>query len=153
MRRHASLRWKGVFMYHHLTAHRLNEISRYRSPRGFALVHWAVRSGVKLRTFSVLSCWMGVVRDSWNQGILGAHPIRQSWGGYTEKPFLADSCPEDRHVVHLAENWQEALAAGLVGSSSAIGQRVGPSDGRVRQIVRLANLHSEIIAFLKSLRS
>ena len=107
---------------------------------------------MELRTLTALPCLIGVVRDSWNQGILGVHPVRQTWGGYTERTSLMESCPEEKHIIHLALNWRGALKAGLVDSCTEIGQRVGLSDGRVRQIVRQANLHSEIVAFLQSLR-
>ena len=63
-----------------------------------------------------------------------------------------ESCPEGLHVIHLALDWREALKSGLSGSSAAIGEHVGLSSGRVRQVVRLTNLHPKIVAFLQSLR-
>ncbi len=109
--------------------------------------------GMKLRTFSLLPCWIGVVRDAWSQGTLVVHPVRQNLEYYNEDTFIMESRPKEKHVIHLALNWREALKAGLVGSCAEIGQRVGLSDGRVRQIVRMADLHPEIVAFLQSLRS
>ena len=109
--------------------------------------------GMKLPTLVALPCLIGVVRDSWNQGILAVHPLRHRWGDAPENTFLMDSCPEEKHIIHLALNWREALKAGLVCSCAEIGQRVGLSGGRIRQIVRLANLHPDIVFFLKSLRS
>ena len=35
--------------------------------------------GMKLRTLAALPCMIGVVRDSWNQGIRAVHPLRH-WG-------------------------------------------------------------------------
>ena len=64
-----------------------------------------------------------------------------------------DSCPEGNHIIHLALSWRNAMEVGLVGSCAEIGQRVGLSDGRVRQIVRLANLHPKIVVFLQALKS
>ena len=107
---------------------------------------------MKLRTLAALPCLIGVVRDSWNQGILAVHPVRRTWGDYTENTFLMDSCPEEKHIIHPALNWRKALQAGLVDSCDEIGQHVGLSDGRVRQIVRLAGLHPKIVRFLYALR-
>ena len=39
------------------------------------------------------------------------------------------SCPEEKHIIHLSQNWDEPLKQGLVGSRTEIGAKVGLSDG------------------------
>ncbi|MFD2257679.1 hypothetical protein ACFSSA_13430 [Luteolibacter algae] len=62
------------------------------------------------------------------------------------------SCPKNRHLIHLSQNWSEALKTGLVGSSSEIAEQCGLTSGRVRQIVRLSGIDPRIAGFLTSLK-
>ncbi|MDP0491037.1 MAG: hypothetical protein Q7Q71_08320 [Verrucomicrobiota bacterium JB023] len=59
--------------------------------------------------------------------------------------------PEQKHLIHLSLNWEKALKSGLVGSAAEIGQHCGLTAGRVRQIVRLSGMASEIVGFLAGL--
>ena len=61
------------------------------------------------------------------------------------------SCPPGRHLIHLAQNWQNALKTGLVGGSSEIAEQCGLSPRRVRQIVQLAQVAPPIAEFLAKL--
>ena len=60
-------------------------------------------------------------------------------------------CPQERHLIHLSQNWSKALELGLVESSTELAERCELSSGRVRQIVRLSGLHPRIGRFLASL--
>ena len=60
-------------------------------------------------------------------------------------------CPKGRHLVHLSENWSNALKQGLVGSSTDIAEQVGMTSGHVRKIIRLKNLPLEVFDYLKGL--
>ena len=64
---------------------------------------------------------------------------------------LLKECPEDKHSVHLSENWSNALEQGLVGSSTNIAEQVGMTSGHVRKIIRLKNLPLEVFDYLKGL--
>ena len=64
---------------------------------------------------------------------------------------LLTECPENRHLVHLSENWSNALKKGLVGSSTDIAEQVGMNSSHVRKIIRLKNLPLEVFDFLKGL--
>ena len=61
-------------------------------------------------------------------------------------------CPRDRHLIHLSQNWSEALKLGLVESSTEIAEQCGLTSGRVRQIVRLSAIDPRITEFLASLK-
>lgn len=104
-----------------------------------------------LRTLAALPCIVGVVRDSWTQGCFSVYPLRRSWAVPASDTLLMKSCPNGRHIVHLSQNWAEALNTGLVGSSGDIAKQVGLTPGRVRQILWLAALEPEIRGFLASL--
>ena len=104
-----------------------------------------------LRTLAALPCIVGVVRDSWTQGCFSAYPLGRSWAIPASDTPLMKSCPDGRHIVHLSQNWAEALNSGLVGSSADIAKQVGLTPGRVRQILWLAALEPEIRGFLASL--
>ena len=64
---------------------------------------------------------------------------------------LMCECPKGRHLVHLSENWSNALKQGLVGSSTDIAEQVGMTSGHVRKIIRLKNLPLEVFDYLKGL--
>lgn len=64
---------------------------------------------------------------------------------------LLTECPENRNLVHLSENWSNALKQGLVGSSTDIAEQVGMNSSHVRKIIWLKNLPLEVFDFLKGL--
>jgi hypothetical protein len=104
-----------------------------------------------MRTLTALPCLIGVVRDSWQQGYFSVHPIRKEWVEMPDQCELLTECPEGRHLVHLSENWSNALKQGLVGSSTDIAEQVGLTSGQVRKIIRLKNLPLEVFDYLKGL--
>ena len=104
-----------------------------------------------MRTLTALPCLIGVVRDSWQQGYFSVHPIRKEWVDIPKQGELMCECPEGRHLVHLSENWSNALKLGLVGSSTDIAEQVGMTSGHVRKIIRLKNLPLEVFDYLKGL--
>lgn len=106
---------------------------------------------MKLRTFAPISCLVGVVRDTWKDGTELAHPVRRKWRDDPPPMELLLSCPPGKHLIHLSQNWSEALKSGLVGSSTEIAEKVGFTSGRVRQIVRLSRLDPTITEFLFAL--
>ena len=108
--------------------------------------------GRKLRTLAALPCLIGVVRNSWQQGYFTVHPIRKKWGEIPEQTEILLKYPEGKHLIHLSENWSNAVKKGFVASSTEIAEKTGLSSGRVRQIIRLSNLPPEIVAHLKSLQ-
>lgn len=107
--------------------------------------------GKRIRTLTALPCLIGVVRDSWQQGYFSVHPIRKEWVDIPKQGELMCECPEGRHLVHLSENWSNAIEQGLVGSSTDIAEQVGMTSGHVRKIIRLKNLPLEIFDYLKGL--
>ena len=107
--------------------------------------------GRRMRTLTALPCLIGVVRDSWQQGYFSVHPIRKEWVEMPNQSELLTECPENRHQVHLSENWSNALKQGLVGSSADIAEQVGMTSGQVRKIIRLNNLPLEVFDYLKGL--
>mgnify|MGYP005866690051 CR=1 FL=1 len=107
--------------------------------------------GRRMRTLTALPCYVGVVRDSWQQGYFSVYPLRKDWVEIPEESELWLECPDGRHLVHLSENWSNALNAGLVGSSADIAEQVGLSSSRVRKIIRLKNLPLEVFDYLKGL--
>ena len=64
---------------------------------------------------------------------------------------LLTECPKGRHLVHLSENWSNALKKGLYGSSTDIAEQVGVTSSHVRKIIRLKNLPLEVFDFLMGL--
>lgn len=64
---------------------------------------------------------------------------------------LLTESPKGRHLVHLSENWSNALKQGLVGSSTDIAEQVGLTSGQVRKIIRLKNLPLEVFDYLMGL--
>jgi hypothetical protein len=106
---------------------------------------------MKLRTLTALPCLIGVIRDSWSQGTFCVHPLGQSWSAPAPELNLMNSCPKGKHLIHLSQNWSEALRTGLVGSSTEIAEQCGLTSGRVRQIVRLSAIDPKIAEFLASL--
>ena len=107
--------------------------------------------GRRMRTLTALPCYIGVVRDSWQQGYFSVYPLRKDWVEIPKESELWLKCPDGRHLVHLSENWSNALNAGLVGSSADIAEQVGLSSSRVRKIIRLKNLPLEVFDYLKGL--
>jgi len=90
---------------------------------------------------------IGVARDTWGQSESVVYPVRSSWGNPPEQSSILDGCPAGKHIIHLSLNWAKALESGFVGSCAEIGARVGLTDGRVRQVVRLASLHPKSFDF------
>ena len=82
-------------------------------------------SGRKLRTLTALPCLIGVVRNSWQQGYFSVHPIRKYWVKFLSQIKLLRECPDGQHLIHLSENWSNALKQGLVGSSTEIAEKTG----------------------------
>jgi site-specific DNA recombinase len=107
--------------------------------------------GTKLRTFAPISCLVGVVRDTWKDGTELAHPIRRKWRDEPPAMELLLACPPGKHLIHLSQNWRQALETGLVASSTEIAEKCGLTSGRVRQIVRLSGLDPTITEFLAAL--
>ena len=85
---------------------------------------------------------MGVVRDTWNDGMELAHPIRRKWRDDPPGMELLLTRGPGVDLIHLSQNWAKALETGLVGSSTVIAAKVGLTSGRVRQIVRLSKIQS-----------
>ena len=106
---------------------------------------------MKLRTLSTIPCLIGVIQDTWKHGTRAVYPVKMAWPTGPDKLVLLRACEEGKHIIHLALNWAEALRSGLVSSCAEIGDRVGLSNGRVRQIVRLARLNPEIGLRLRAL--
>ncbi|MBB5350670.1 hypothetical protein HNR46_000898 [Haloferula luteola] len=106
---------------------------------------------MKLRTFAPISCLVGIIRDTWKDGMELAHPIRRKWRDDPPAMELLLACPPGKHLIHLSQNWSQALQSGLVASSTEIAEKCGVTSGRVRQIVRLSGLAQEITEFLSGL--
>lgn len=104
-----------------------------------------------MRTLTALPCFIGVVRDSWQQGYFSVHPRRKEWAEIPKQYELLAECPEGRHLVHLSENWSSALKQGFMGSSTDIAEQVGLTSGYVRKIIRLKNLPREVFDYLMGL--
>ena len=107
--------------------------------------------GMRLRTLTALPCIVGVVRDSWTKACFSVYPLCKSWAVPATDTSLMKSCPKGKHIIHLSQNWTQALETGLVGSSADIAKQVGLTPGRVRQILWLATLEPGIADFLASL--
>jgi hypothetical protein len=93
---------------------------------------------MKLRTFAPISCLVGVIRDTWKDGMKLAHPIRRKWQDDPPPMELLLARGPGVDLIHLSQNWAYALETGLVASSTEIAEKVGLTSGRVRQIVRLS---------------
>lgn len=107
---------------------------------------------MRLRTLTALPYLIGVIRDSWSQGAYCVHPLGERWSAPSPEFHLMTECPRDRHLIHLSQNWSEALKLGLVESSTEIAEQCGLTSGRVRQIVRLSAIDPRITEFLASLK-
>ncbi|MBB5353934.1 hypothetical protein HNR46_004204 [Haloferula luteola] len=94
---------------------------------------------MKLRTFAPISCLVGVIRDTWKDGMELAHPIRRKWRDEIPPMKLLLEREPGMNLIHLSQNWRQALDCGLVASSAEIAEKVGLSAGRVRQIVRFSS--------------
>jgi hypothetical protein len=94
---------------------------------------------MKLRTFAPISCLVGVVRDTWKDGTELAHPVRLKWRDEVPPMKLLLARGPGVDLIHLSQNWRQALESGLMASSAELATKVGLTSGKVRQIVRLSS--------------
>jgi len=104
---------------------------------------------MKKRTISVILSDVIVRHDDWeSQAFIrkfGELPERKQFQLLTQ----IDLKP-NQHLMHLSNNWTEAISKGVFENSEDLAEQIGLSGGRVRQILRFQKLSEEIQKVLLS---
>ncbi|QYY34823.1 hypothetical protein [Ruficoccus sp. ZRK36] len=101
----------------------------------------------QLRTHFTQFFNVAVIMDDWGEGsvLLSPGSIRRALLKRTSRlpKFRFDS---SKHILQISMEWKQQEAEYQTISSSDIAKQVGLSPGRVRQILRLSNLHPAVQA-------
>lgn len=86
-----------------------------------------------------------VARSDWGKGVEVVHPFSLRVSGKCDTTAESNlKIDRSRHILHTALRWKRYMSETRIIPSSVIALHAGVSPGRVRQILRLNNLDSEL---------
>lgn len=95
---------------------------------------------------------VGTVLNNWEDGNIVVHPFRLGEAVIMEsKKQQTFRILKGKHLLETALDWKAKMALNRSVQTGYISECAGVSDGRVRQILRLAKLHENIQAEILSL--